>query len=46
MDVVKAVRDYISKTIQDVSGMKVLLLDEETVNWLSSSNQAVVDCFF
>eukprot|EP00730_Choanoeca_flexa_P005514 TRINITY_DN11964_c0_g1_i2.p1 TRINITY_DN11964_c0_g1~~TRINITY_DN11964_c0_g1_i2.p1 ORF type:complete len:582 (+),score=99.92 TRINITY_DN11964_c0_g1_i2:56-1747(+) len=35
MDVVKAVRDYIAKTIQDAAGMKVLLLDEETTSIVS-----------
>lgn len=31
MDVVKAVENYVEKMIDSVSGLKVLLLDEETV---------------
>ncbi|KAI9333982.1 Sec1-like protein [Obelidium mucronatum] len=31
MDVSKAVQNYLNKMVQDVSGMKVLLLDNETV---------------
>lgn len=31
MNVVKAVREYVTKMVADVSGMKVLLLDSETV---------------
>jgi hypothetical protein len=31
MDVVKAVETYVEKMIDSVSGLKVLLLDEETV---------------
>jgi len=31
LDVIKAYRDYISKMVTDVDGIKVLLLDEETV---------------
>ena len=32
MDVVKAVQNYIYKMVNEVSGMKVLLLDNETVS--------------
>lgn len=31
MDVVRAVENYVEKMIDSVSGLKVLLLDEETV---------------
>lgn len=31
MDVIKATRDYITKMVHSLPGMKVLLLDEETV---------------
>ena len=31
MDVVKAVQHYINRMLSDVSGMKILLLDGETV---------------
>ena len=33
LDVVKAVRNYILKMVRAVQGMKVLLLDEETVSY-------------
>ena len=32
MDVVKAIRDYIDKMVSDTAGMKVLLLDGDTVS--------------
>ncbi|EDQ93117.1 uncharacterized protein MONBRDRAFT_13583 [Monosiga brevicollis MX1] len=35
MDVIKAVREYISKFLADSAGMKVLLLDEETTSIVS-----------
>lgn len=35
MDVLKAVQNYLNKMIQDVSGMKVLLLDAETTPIIS-----------
>lgn len=31
MDAIKAVQNYLNKMISDVTGMKVLLLDTETV---------------
>jgi hypothetical protein len=31
MDVIKAVQNYVNKMIDEVAGMKVLLLDTETV---------------
>ena len=31
MNVIKAIQNYVNKMIDSVSGMKVLLLDEETV---------------
>jgi hypothetical protein len=33
MNVVKAIRDYITKMVRAAPGMKVLLMDQETV-WL------------
>ncbi|KAJ3005378.1 UNVERIFIED_CONTAM: vacuolar protein sorting-associated protein 45, partial [Siphonaria sp. JEL0065] len=36
MDVSKAVQNYLSKMVQDVSGMKVLLLDNETTPVIST----------
>jgi hypothetical protein len=35
MDVIKAIQNYVNKMIDSVSGMKVLLLDEETTPILS-----------
>lgn len=32
MDVIKAIQHYVDKMINDVPGMKVLLLDMETVS--------------
>lgn len=32
MVLVTSVRDYINRMLQDISGMKVLILDSETVN--------------
>lgn len=37
MVLVTSVRDYINRMLQDISGMKVLILDSETVNPISSS---------
>lgn len=34
MDVIKAIQHYADKMISDVPGMKALLLDTETVNYL------------
>ncbi len=34
MDVIKAIQNYVNKIVNDVSGMKVLLLDAETVTLL------------
>lgn len=34
MDLFKAIRDYIYKAVRMTSGMKVLLLDDETVRFL------------
>ena len=31
MNAVKAIKDYVTKMIQEMPGMKVLLLDEDTV---------------
>jgi hypothetical protein len=31
MNVVKAIRDYVSKMVRVASGMKVLLMDQDTV---------------
>lgn len=31
MDVVKAIENYVEKIVNSVSGLKVLLLDDETV---------------
>ena len=38
LDVVKAVQQYITKMVSEVTGMKVLLLDTETVRllWIQS----------
>lgn len=38
MVLVSAVRDYISRMLQDISGMKVLILDSHTVTTLSTTN--------
>eukprot|EP00047_Mylnosiga_fluctuans_P009905 m.13677 g.13677 ORF g.13677 m.13677 type:complete len:552 (+) comp2853_c0_seq1:1333-2988(+) len=35
MDVIKAARDYITKMVRSLSGMKVLLLDEDTTSVVS-----------
>jgi hypothetical protein len=32
MDVIQAIQDYITKMIANIPGMKVFLLDEETVS--------------
>lgn len=37
MDVVKAIQHYVDKLISDVPGMKVLLLDTETVSNMTFS---------
>lgn len=42
MDVVKAVRNYVEKMVESVSGLKVLLLDEETVGSMSIAFDVVV----
>ena len=38
MDVVKGVRDYVTKIVADTPGMKVLLLDKDTVRCCLSSS--------
>ena len=38
MDVVKAVKDYVTKMVDTVKGMKVLLLDGETVSFVLRGN--------
>jgi hypothetical protein len=32
MNVIQAVQDYVSKMVESVPGMKVLIMDKETVN--------------
>lgn len=44
MDVVKAVENYVEKMIDSVSGLKVLLLDEETVKHNSVSALLLFRC--
>ena len=42
MDVIVAARKYITKMIDDSGpGMKVLMLDKETVSWWSSAMQSL-----
>jgi len=31
MDVIQAIQDYITKMVESVAGMKVLIMDKETV---------------
>lgn len=43
MVLVTAVRDYINKMLQDISGMKVLILDSNTVRIISLLNNYYVN---
>ncbi len=39
MDAIKSIRDYVSAMIDSVKGVKVLLLDDNTVCWTTDSNK-------
>lgn len=46
MALVKSVREYINRMLQDISGMKVLILDADTVISIALSNLNFTFCLF